>query len=135
MFNECKNYKSMDARKLAFLIPAVGAILTSCEPRVYCTQEFRMFDAVVLGPVPTEVYTVDLTTGDTLRNQHVGGYPSAVYGVGSDGLIQNQGYNSTRSYSFVVERAGLAPCVTPFVFQADACHISKVSGPDTVVCP
>jgi hypothetical protein len=125
----------MDARKLAVLIPAVGAILSSCEPQVYCTQEFRMFDAVVLGPVPTEVYTVDQTTGDTLRDQHNGGYPAALYGVGSDGLIQYQGYNSTRSYLFVVERTGQTPCVTPFVFQADACHISKVSGPDTVVCP
>jgi len=135
VFNECKNYKSMDARKLTVVIPALGALLLSCEPQVYCTQEFRMFDAVVVGPVPSEVYTVDQTTGDTLRDQHNGGYPAAVYGVGSDGLIQYQGYNSTRSYLFVVERSGQAPCVTPFVFQADACHISKVSGPDTVVCP
>lgn len=124
----------MDTRKLALLLPVV-ALVSACEPQIYCTQEFRMFDAVVQGTVPTQVYTVDATTGDTLRNQHQGGYPSSLYGVGSDLLIQHQGYNTTRSYLFVVERVGQAPCITPFVFASDNCHITKVSGPDTIACP
>jgi len=114
----------------------LGAVLaTGCEPQVYCTQEFRQFEATVLGVQPTRVYTVDLTTGDTLFNQHNAGYPASKYGVGSDFMMQTQGLNTTRAYSFVVEHAGGVPCIVPFVFQSDECHISKVSGPDTVQCP
>ena len=136
MFNECKNYQRMDRRSILGATLILGAVFaTGCDPNVYCTQEFRQFEVTVVGAQPTRVYTVDLTTGDTLFNQHNAGYPAAKYGVGSDFMMQTQGVNTTRTYSFVVEHAGGTPCVVPFVFQSDECHISKVSGPDTVQCP
>lgn len=139
---------------LSCLLPA--ALLTSCKKEkgdcgcvsppipncdtVLCTADFRTLVVYLrdAGNQPAVMDSVQTTLTDGTRVQGGGnelGMPApGCYGVVSDNWVQGHQITATEM-RFRAFSGGKIMVDTPFLIGADCCHISKVSGPDTLVVP
>ncbi|MES2307015.1 MAG: hypothetical protein V4558_16050 [Gemmatimonadota bacterium] len=105
-------------------------------PPVMCTMEFRMVQVVAVteAGVPVSGLTV---RDSVLRTRHGfgveqgSGLAPGGYLVFSDNERRELG--GKRESVRVIGSDGGRGFAADFVFEADACHISKRSGPDTVI--
>ena len=120
--------------KNLLLVLLAGVFLVSCEPSgVVCTQEFRSVIVFNAGLPLTKTYTLDNTNGDTVAKYDI--WVDDTYVVVSDLEMNRIGTNQTRQFTFYGERNGNIVCQEVYTISTDRCHITKVSGADTLLCP
>jgi hypothetical protein len=99
------------------------------DDEVICTSMFASVGIEVNGMTLDNYYTIRSSTGDTIRI--------------TDGLFQNaytvlnDNYqqileNKQESFKFIGIKSGIKVVDENFVISADKCHISKVSGVNSV---
>ena len=94
---------------------------------VICTEEFRSELLSVPGDPLTEFYTVRLSNSDTIRYLGKSDLTPGYYLVLDDNYklkLENQQDN----FRFIGKRGSKVVVWQDYVFKADKCHITKVSG-------
>ena len=119
--------------KSLLIVLIAGVLIASCDPSVVCTQEFRAVTVFNAGLPLTKTYTLDNTNGDTLAKYDI--WTAETYVVVSDLEMNRIGTNQTRQFTFYGERNGNIVCQEVYTISTDMCHITKVSGADTLLCP
>jgi hypothetical protein len=123
--------RSVPFVSLLFLAPVAGCRLPFGEA---CSTVFANVQLVVLDTTGTPLS--GLTIVDTVLRTHrsftvnQGPYWSGSYDVFDDG---DKGVIRSGGDAVRVTGSGSAKFSAAFMFSADACHVGKVSGPDTVV--
>jgi hypothetical protein len=108
--------------------------LTACVDKVddvavNCTEEFRSSILHVPGDPLTESYTIRISTADTIRNPGNSDLRPGYYIV-LDDHYQPKLENQQDSFRFIGKRGNDVVVREDYVFKADYCHITKVSGKD-----
>lgn len=128
--------------KLLLVLLVIPLAANSCNNKknnncreVICTQIFASVNLKVTNkdgePAKlTEHYTVNTKTSDTLTFEQ-GGWPEGSYTVVDDNYVSKM-YNSTVEFRFIGMQGNVKVVDEPFTISADCCHISKISGKDTV---
>ena len=94
---------------------------------VNCTEEFRSSTLYVAGAPLTDAFTIRLSNSDTIRikgNEDV--YQG--YYVVLDDNYQAKLENQQDNFRFIGKRGNEVVVQADYVFKADQCHITKVSG-------
>jgi hypothetical protein len=108
--------------------------LTACvdegdDVAVNCTEEFRSSRLHVPGDPLTESYTIRMSTADTIKyNSDL----SSGYYIVLDDHYQPNLENQQDSFLFIGKRGNEEVIREDYVFKADHCHITKVSGKDII---
>jgi hypothetical protein len=102
-----------------------------------CTAIFAMVSAHVVNtsgqPVTLdEAYTISTKTGEKIKLEQQMG--NGMYNV-MDDSYQKQLANRSDDFRFIGIKNGVKVVDEPYRISADCCHISKVSGKDTVMVP
>ncbi|MCF0075647.1 hypothetical protein LZD49_34565 [Dyadobacter sp. CY261] len=127
----------MTTRTLALLFAFSFAIsLSGCTDEesaggVICTEEFRYALLHVPGVPLADSYTVRLSNSDTIRNLGNSDLRSDNYIVLDDNY-QPKLENQQDTFRFIGKRGGEVVVREDYVFKADRCHITKLSGKDTL---
>jgi hypothetical protein len=94
---------------------------------VICTEEFRSTILIVPGDPLTESYTVRLSNSDTIRNSGNSDLRTGNYIV-LDDTYQPKLEDQQDTFRFIGKRGIEVVVREDYVFKADQCHITKVSG-------
>nr|WP_295924913.1 hypothetical protein [uncultured Dyadobacter sp.] len=94
---------------------------------VICTEEFRSATLHVPGAPLTESYTVRLSKSDTVRIKGNADFRQGYYVVLDDNY-QPKLENQQDNFQFVGKRGDEVVVREDYVFKADQCHITKISG-------
>jgi hypothetical protein len=110
--------------------------LTACvdeddDVAVNCTEEFRSSTLHVPGDPLTESYTIRISTADTIKNLSNSDLKPGYYIVLND-HYQPDLENQQDSFRFIGKRGNDVAVREDYVFKADHCHITKVSGKDII---
>jgi hypothetical protein len=114
-----------------FLAVSLSACDEGDKGAVNCTEEFRSSTLYVLGNPLTESYTIRISTADTIRNGGDSDLRPGYYIVLNDDYQPNL-ENQQDSFRFIGKRGNDIIIREEYVFKADYCHITKVSGKDIV---
>lgn len=114
------------------LTSSVLISMSGCEdkPRtqdIMCTEEFRSASLYVPGNPLSESYTIRLSNSDTIRYSSNVDVHSGHYTVLNDNY-QPRLENQKDTFRFIGKRDSEIVVREDYVFQADHCHITKVSG-------
>ncbi|MET7257834.1 hypothetical protein [Dyadobacter fermentans] len=94
---------------------------------VNCTEEFRSTTLYVPGASLTESFTIRLSNSDTIRIKGNGDFHQGYYVVLDDNY-QPKLENQQDNFRFIGKRGNEVVVKENYVFKADQCHITKVSG-------
>lgn len=105
--------------------------------QVACTLDFRQVSVQLCDtsrvPFVVDSASVFLSNGQKVATQAITMLPnSGNYNVLSDDWVRIRP-NASTAVRFQAYKNGKAVVDTPFVIGTDCCHVSKTSGPDTVV--
>ena len=100
-----------------------------CPPGIMCTEEFRMITLKVNGNKLDEAFTVDQKSKKTVK---VADDMSGDSYVVLDDTYVKTLLNGRGNFRFIGKINGKTVVDASFVISADCCHITKVSGPETV---
>lgn len=94
---------------------------------IICTEEFRSASLYVPGGPLSECYTIRISNSDTIR------YSSNLEGKSGYYTVLNDNYqpkleNQKDTFSFIGKRGNEIVVRQEYVFEADQCHITKISG-------
>ncbi|MCF0052674.1 hypothetical protein LXM25_21560 [Dyadobacter sp. LJ53] len=123
----------MDTRVCVVCLTSFFAILLSgCEEEhrhqdVICTEEFRSSTLHVPGSPLTDSFTIRLANSDTVRIQGNAEFRQGYYVVLDDNY-QLKLENQQDNFRFVGKRGNEVVVREDYIFKADQCHITKVSG-------
>ena len=124
----------MRTRNLALLLTISLTIsLPGCteedKEAVNCTEEFRSARVKVPGEPLTEFFTIRLSNSDTIR--YPDKYdPKQGYYLVLDDSYQPKLEGRQDTFRFIGKRNNIIVVQEDYVFKADQCHITKVSGKD-----
>jgi|TARA_B110000503_G_scaffold22280_1_gene34307 hypothetical protein len=93
-----------------------------------CTEQFVTITIQIMGDAPTNYYTLRPKTSDTLK---IESYFENYYPIVNDNLVSSLERDSTEQLIFVGERTA-NPIREVFEIKSDGCHVTKVSGVDSV---
>mgnify|MGYP000090534068 CR=1 FL=1 len=117
---------------MKWLVPFLALlILNSCENKdVLCTMEFRMLSVEILGDSTDRVYSIDSRNGDTIEGYEIF---DSNWCFADDGEWFNRlKENEKRTINVkAISKSGKSVSATCVVTR-DACHIEKVSGPNSI---
>jgi hypothetical protein len=110
--------------------------LTACadegdDVAVNCTEEFGSSILHVPGDPLTESYTIRISTADTIKYVSNSDLSPGYYIVLNDHYQPNL-ENQQDSFRFIGKRGNDVIVREDYVFKADYCHITKVSGKDII---
>jgi len=94
---------------------------------VICTEEFRSTTLYVPGAPLTESFTIRLSDSDTIRIKGNVDFRQGYYVVLDDNY-QAKLENQQDNFRFIGKRGNEVVVQENYVFKADQCHITKVSG-------
>ena len=94
---------------------------------VICTEEFRSTTLYVPGAPLTESFTIRLSNSDTIRIKGNADLRQGYYVVLDDNY-QAKLENQEDNFRFIGKRGNEVVVLEDYVFKADQCHITKVSG-------
>jgi hypothetical protein len=122
---------------LNFLLILAIIMFVSCKSEsqnntVACTMEFRTVTINVQGDTLDHFYTIRVTSGDTIRLNSGNTFGSNTYPVLDDSYQSNIA-NRTEQFRFVGLKNNAIIVDELFTIKADQCHISYVSGNQTVI--
>ncbi|MCB0697676.1 MAG: hypothetical protein KDC07_09945 [Chitinophagaceae bacterium] len=105
--------------------------------KAICTLEFRYIQTSVMYKngdtvILDKYYTINTNTGDTIQDNNAGLYPEGSYTVLTDNYT-NKMFNKTYNFRFIGILNNVIVVDEPFAISADCCHISKVSGNQSIV--
>ncbi|PSL18059.1 hypothetical protein CLV60_1337 [Dyadobacter jiangsuensis] len=114
------------------LISFFAILLSGCtddQPQqgVNCTEEFRAATLYVPGAPLTDSFTIRLSKSDTIRIKGNADFRQGYYVV-LDDHYQAKLENQQDNFRFIGKRGNEVVVQEDFVFKADQCHITKVSG-------
>ncbi|SEJ15685.1 hypothetical protein SAMN05216327_106384 [Dyadobacter sp. SG02] len=114
------------------LVSFVAMSLSGCKDeqaqgRVNCTEEFRSTTLFVPGALLTESFTIRLSNSDTIRINANSDFRQGYYVV-LDDKYKTKLKNQQDSFRFMGKRGNQVVVQENYVFKADQCHITKVSG-------
>lgn len=114
------------------LISFLAISLSGCndeQPQqgVICTEEFRATTLYVPGALLTESFTIRLSNSDTIRIKGNADFLEGYYVVLDDNY-QAKLENQQDNFRFIGKRGNEVVVQENYVFKADQCHITKVSG-------
>ena len=114
------------------ILLALGCSKSDDPDEIICSDEFRMIGLTVTGGSLDDFYTVRESTKDTIRFTDNGIYPiSRWYPVLDDSYQEI--LKDTEEHFYFCGFADADQVVhEPFIIGADACHIFKVSGKESV---
>ncbi len=128
-------------RKLSLVLLAIPLLSTKCNKKndcadAICTQMFAAVTVTVTDKDGNNIdlqdyYTINTTTGDTLRHNN-STWPEGAYTVLDDGYVSKM-YNKTLQFRFVGIKDNAVIADENYTISADCCHISKKSGKETIV--
>ena len=106
-------------------------ITLSCKRKddVACTSLFASVGIEIIGGTLDDYYTIRTSTGDTIR--FAGGPFQNSYTVLDDNYQQIL-ENKQEGFKFIGIKSGNKVVDENFIISADKCHISKVSGINSV---
>lgn len=116
-----------------FALALVAAICTlGCkeDTTVFCTEEFRTIGVYVAGGPLDDYYTERASNGQIIRPNNTD--LVSPYHVVLDDSHKELLTGNTETFYFVGTMQGQEAVRATFLIGADACHIFKVSGPDTL---
>lgn len=116
---------------LLFLAVSLSACDEGNQGAVNCTEEFRSSTLYVPGDPLTESYTIRISSADTIRNVGNSDLMPGYYMVLNDHYQPNL-ENQQDSFRFIGKRGNDVVVREEYVFKADYCHITKVSGKDII---
>ncbi len=115
-------------RLISFLIISLsGCKDEQPEQGVICTEEFRSTTLYVTGAPLTESFTIRLSNSDTIRIKGNADFRQGYYVVLDDNY-QAKLENQQDNFRFIGKRGNEVVVQENYVFKADQCHITKVSG-------
>lgn len=115
-------------RLLSFLAISVsGCKDEQPQQGVICTEEFRSTTLYVPGAPLTESFTIRLSNSDTIRIKGNADFRQGYYVVLDDNY-QAKLENQQDNFRFIGKRGNEVVVREDYVFKADQCHITKVSG-------
>jgi hypothetical protein len=122
---------------LNFLLILAIIMFVSCKSEsqnntVACTMEFRAVTINVQGDTLDHFYTIRVTSGDTIRLNSGNTFGANTYPVLDDSYQSNIA-NRTEQFRFVGLKNNAIIVDELFTIKADQCHISYVSGNQTVI--
>jgi hypothetical protein len=122
---------------LNFLLILAIIMFVSCKSEsqnntVACTMEFRTVTINVQGDTLDHFYTIRVTSGDTIRLNSGNTFGANTYPVLDDSYQSNIA-NRTEQFRFVGLKNNAIIVDELFTIKADQCHISYVSGNQTVI--
>lgn len=123
----------MKTRALLLLLSLpLTALVSACmdednDQGLICTEEFRSELLNVSGDPLTECYTVRLSNSDTIRHLGNSGLTPGYYIVLDDNY-KLQLENQQDTFRFIGKRGSEIVILEDYVFKADKCHITKMSG-------
>ncbi|MDQ6476875.1 hypothetical protein [Dyadobacter sp. LHD-138] len=123
----------MKTRNLSLLLTlSLTTLLCSCvdednERGVICTEEFRSALLNVPGDPLTESYSIRLSNADTIRHLANSDLRPGYYLVLDDNY-QPKLENQQDTFRFIGKRGSEVVVSEDYIFKADKCHITKVSG-------
>lgn len=118
------------------LISFSTILLSGCQDEqsqqgVICTEEFRSTTLYVPGAPLTESFTVRLSNSDTIRIKGNADFRQGYYVVLDDNY-QAKLENQQDNFRFIGKRGNELVVQEDYVFKADQCHITKVSGKNSL---
>lgn len=124
-------------KTLNFLLILAIIMFVSCKSEsqnntVTCTMEFRTVTINVQGDTLDHFYTIRVTSGDTIRLNSGNTFGANTYPV-LDDSYQSNIVNRTEQFRFVGLKNNAVLVDELFTIKADQCHISYVSGNQTVI--
>lgn len=123
----------MDTRiSIVCLISFLAISLSACEngqpyQGVICTEEFRSTTLYVPGTPLTESFTIRLSNSDTIRIKGNADFRQGYYVVLDDNY-QAKLENQQDNFRFIGKRGREVVVREDYIFKADQCHITQVSG-------
>lgn len=128
-------------RKTFLLVLSFPMIAMQCKQKTDCNNAIctEMFAAVNMSVKDKngnninlqDYYTINISTGDTLRNNN-GTWPEGAYTVLDDSYVSKM-YNKKLQFRFVGRLNNSTVVDETYTISADCCHISKVAGKDIVI--
>lgn len=128
-------------RKTFLLVLSFPMIAMQCKQKTDCKSAIctEMFAAVNVSVKDKngnninlqDYYTINIATGDTLRNNN-GTWPEGAYTVLDDTYVSKM-YNKKLQFRFIGRLNNSTVVDETYTISADCCHISKVAGKDTVI--
>ncbi|SEJ60834.1 hypothetical protein SAMN05216327_11410 [Dyadobacter sp. SG02] len=114
------------------LISFLAMSLSGCKDEqpqggVNCTEEFRSTTLYVPGAPLTESFTIRLSNSDTIRIKGNADFRQGYYVVLDDNY-QTKLKNQQDNFRFIGKRGNEVVVQENYVFKADQCHITKISG-------
>ncbi len=124
-------------KKLSLLIFAIlfflGCSKSDDPDEIICSDEFRMIGLTVTGGRLNDFYTVRESTKDTIRFTESGTYPISRWHPVLDDSYQEILKDTEEQFYFYGFADGERVVHELFIIGADACHIYKVSGKESVI--
>jgi hypothetical protein len=118
---------------LIFVILLVLGCSKSDDPdEIVCSDEFRTIGLTVSGGRLSDFYTIRESTGDTIRFTGSGIYPLSRWYPILDDSYQEILYDTEEQFYFYGEIDGSRVVEELYIIGADACHIFKVTGKESV---
>lgn len=107
----------------------------ACPPDIMCTMIFKsvsvkVTDAAGKAVKLDEAYTIHTKTKEVIRMEQ---HSDAGYYVVLDDSYRKKIQNTTADFRFIGKKSGVQVIDALYTIGADCCHISRQSGPDTVV--
>lgn len=112
---------------LPFFIAQAGCRQEEEPGELLCTSDLKYFTLKVSGSALTDFYTIRLSNSDTIRHTANVDLKQNVYLV-LDDRYREKLENQQDTFRFIGKRGNGIAVQEDYVFQADHCHISKVSG-------
>ena len=121
-------------QKYSLIIVCIILGLASCiqkskDDGIICTSMYAMIGVQVEGAQLTDFYTIRTANGDTLRYAQQG--IANWYSIVEDNY-QSKLKNKTETFVFHGWVNGVEKIKETYVIGADACHVFKQSGKDTL---
>jgi hypothetical protein len=114
------------------LISFLTMLLSGCKDEqpqeaVNCTEEFRSTTFYVPGAPLTESFTIRLSNSDTIHIKGNADFRQGYYVVLDDNY-QAKLENQQDNFRFIGKRGNEVVVQEDYVFKADQCHITRLSG-------
>lgn len=114
---------------VTFLLTLVSCLFTSCNTNnnVLCTTEFVSVVVTVHGNVLDDYFTIQNSTGDTIRYNTLTTNGSRVYSIVTDSDI-HKFKHEVETFTFKGFIHDSLVVNEQYVIKADQCHINYLSG-------
>ena len=121
------NFKTLSA---LLLLSSMSLWLIGCvDNGQMCTEEFKIIGVEINGGSLDDHFTIRNETGDTIRYEH--DISASFYTVLDDNM-QSALEGKSEMFTFVGFKGGNKVVEEGYEFEADECHIERVSGPTEI---